>query len=113
MRYGDAMSPSNFRYAMSIAVQVPLSSRHARPYPHSVTGGDAKNARSGLARVDLQVHCEVGIVPQYGFGIASAEQASVLQCSIEMSSKRGSSQEPHSPHDVRSGDHLYECSYSS
>lgn len=64
MRYGDAMSPSNFRCAMSIVVQVPLSSRHARPYPQSVTGGDAKNARSGLARVDLQVHCEVGIVPQ-------------------------------------------------
>lgn len=107
------MSPSNLRCAMSIAVQVPLSSRHARVYPQSVTGGDAKNARSGLARVDLQVHCEVGIVPQYNFGIASAEQASIIQCSIQMLSKRGSSQEPHSAHDVRSGDCLFECWISS
>lgn len=89
VRYGDAMSPSNFRCAMSIAVPSPAIFSARKTVPTERDGGDAKNPRSGLARVDLQVHCEVGIVPQYSFGIASAEQPDLAQRGIRTSSRRG------------------------
>lgn len=57
--------------------------------PTERDGGDAKNARSELALVDLHVHCEVGIVPQYAFGIASAERPAIPQGGIRTSTKRG------------------------